>query len=517
MSCNTYDAGATKASSNALTVDQLRAQLYSFEDIISISNDPSLKYDVTKLSSAISLTLTQFNLVTNKEDYPNIAERINQGPITNSEYADFIDSSGYNIDQIISIFSGVSVTSFSLPDYYTQLDYYYNKNFGASLSGGFCSRFSDALSNITTLISAGASLISQLSNGIAALIGQLNSIKDILFNLVDKLKDIMLKKIEQLVSKITEFKTQVSSAIKYLNNKALKVKEFFSDLSIESIKTKIEEIIAKMAGAFEELTPEVIAYLLFKLCQFVETVQNFMQSPVDAFKGIIDNFILQELNLTNISNTARINSVNAGGYRMDPIEAARIKEQLAAEHNQHAAPGVYPKGYITRPFTSEEWAAYSSLTTAGNQYVEFDTQVMNQNDPVVGAGVKMLKPEILMILFRIAKRMNTKFTINSGYRSVAYNASVGGETNSMHITGCAMDVRMRGRNEEFRNRFIEFASQEGAGGIGTYDKFIHIDTGPRRIWGSRNGKALAIHRADGFRKGAPVAETENITSRDSTI
>jgi hypothetical protein len=516
MTCNTYDAGATKASPNALTVDQLRSQLYSFEDIISITNDPSRKYDVTKLSSAISLTLTQFNLLANKDDYPNIVERINQGPITNSEYADFIDSSGYNIDQIISIFSGVSVTTFSLPDYYTQLDYYYNKNFAASLSGGFCSRFANVLGAIA-LVSAGASLISQLSNGISALIGQLNSIKDILFNLVDKLKDIMLKKIEQLVSKITEFKTQVASTIKYLSNKAMKVKEFFSDLSIESIKAKIEDIIAKMGGAFEELTPEVIAYLLFKLCQFVETVQNFMQSPVDAFKGIIDNFILQELNLTNISNMARIGSVNAGGYRMDPFEIARIKEQLANEHNQHAEPGVYPKGYITRPFTRDEWTEYSSLTTAGNRYVQFGPQVINQNDPIVGAGVKMLKPEILMILFRIAKRMGTSFTVNSGYRSPTYNASIGGAKNSMHKTGCAIDVSMSGRNDEFRNRFIEFASQEGVGGIGTYSSFIHIDTGARRTWNSLNGRALAIHAADGFRKGAPVTETENITSRDPTI
>jgi hypothetical protein len=58
-----------------------------------------------------------------------------------------------------------------------------------------------------------------------------------------------------------------------------------------------------------------------------------------------------------------------------------------------------------------------------------------------------------------------------------------------------------GNTDEFRNTFIEYASQEGIGGIGTYNSFIHIDIGPRRIWGSRNSQAMSIHRNDKFRSG----------------
>ncbi len=518
MSCNTYDAGPTKASTKALTTEQLRTQLYSYDKLIGLQFDPALKYDVEKLSYALGLTVGNFSQVI-AADYPNVAERIKQSPITPSEYADFLDSTGFNLDQVTSIFTGIPVTAFTVPEYFTQLDHYYNKNFANSLSGGFCSLFTGALQALAGLVSAGASLISQLKNGVAAVIGQLNAIKNILFNLVDKVKEMMLQRVQQLVNQISQIKTQVLSTMKYLHNKAMNVKEFFSDLNMTNLKSKLEAMIAKMAGSFEELTPDVIAYLLYRLCQIVETVQNFMESPVDAFKNMLTNFAIQEISLTNLANIGRIGSVNAGGYRADPFEIARVKEQLADNVNSHATPGVYPKGYITKPPTAEEVALVTQLTSAGNQYVEFSSQVLNQNDPVPEAGWKMVKPEIFIILFRVAKRMGVKFSINSGYRSPAYNANLaktssGVAKNSLHMSGMALDVDMtrHGNSDDFRNRFIEFASQEGAGGIGTYNSFIHIDIGQRRTWTSLNGSALAIHRKDGFRKGAPVAETENITA-----
>ncbi len=522
MSCNTYDAGPTKASSKALTTDQLRSKLYSYDKLVALEYDPSLKYDVAKLSTALGLTVSNFSKV-NPSDYQYVAERIKQSPITPSEYADFLDTTGYNLDQVTNIFSGLSVTSFTVPEYFAQLDHYYNKNFAASLSGGFCSLFTGALEKLAGLISAGASLISQLKNGVAAVIGQLNAIKNILFNLVDKVKELMLQRVQQLVSQITQMKTQVVSAMKYLGDKAMKVKEFFSDLNMDNLKAKLESMIAKMAGSFEELTPDVIAYLLYRLCQIVETVQSFLESPVDAFKNILTNFAIQEIGLTNLANIGRIGSVNAGGYRMDPFEAARIREQMADDVNKHATPGVYPKGFITKPPTAEEFALVSQLTSSGNQYVEFASNVINQNDPIPEAGWKHVKPEIFIILFRVAKRMGVKFLINSGYRSPAYNANLaktssGVAKNSLHMSGLALDVDMtrHGNGDDFRNRFIEFASQEGAGGIGTYNSFIHIDTGQRRTWTSLNGAALAIHSKDGFRKGAPVTEAENIATPPSS-
>lgn len=525
MTCNTYDAPSSKFSSRALTTEQLRSQLYSFSDLIALEKNPALRYPIQDLSDAIYATITGFEKV-DRTQYPLIVNRLSQGDIGVSEYADFLSSSGYTPTQVKTIFSGVTVATVPMTSYFNQLEFYYNDNLAKSISGGFCAAFTGAIAQLATLISAGVALISQLKNAAAAFIAQLMSIKELLHKIVDELKEKMLQQIQNVVDQINQIKTKIMSVMSFFHEKVRKVKEFFSDLNMENLKKKIEEIIAKMAGGFEEITPEVLAYLLFRLCQLSEIISNFMQSPVDTLKGLLSNFAIQELAMSNISNTARARSVAAGGFRMDPFEVIRTREQLANNVNSGNVPGVAPKSYITVPFTQEEWQLYYTLTTSGNQYVEFGSQVINQNDPVVGAGVTKIKPEVLLILFRIAKRMGGKrFLINSGYRSPAYNAKQeGAAKNSYHMSGMALDVDMNrfGNTDQFRNMFIEYASQEGIGGIGTYNSFIHIDIGPRRIWGSRNIEALTLHRNDKFRSGGgaptnPITEVAPASDSNAVI
>lgn len=521
MSCNTYDAPSSKYSSRALTVEELRSKIYSFNDIITLEQNPALRYPTQDLSNALAATLFNFNNV-DQTLYPLIRERLTQGEITISEYADFLDQSGYTPTQVSVIFSGLSVASVPVTTYFSQLEFYYNDNLANSISGGFCGAITGALGQLTALISAGVALIGSLKNAAAQFIAQLQSIKQILHKIVDELKEKMLQKLQNVMDQINKIKTQVMSVMNFFHEKVRKVKEFFSDLNIENLKKKIEEIISKMAGGFEEITPEVIAYLLFRLCQLSEIISNFMQSPVDTIKGLLSNFAVQELALSNVSNLARGQSVSAGGFRMDPFEVIRAREQLANDINSNTTPGLNGKSYITTPFTPEEWQLMSTLTTAGNQYIEFGPQVINQNDPVVGAGVTKIKPEVLLIIFRIAKRMGKKFLINSGYRSPGYNAKQkGAAKNSYHMSGMALDVDMTrfGNSTEFRNMFIEYASQEGIGGIGTYNSFIHIDIGPRRKWGSFNNEALALHAADKFRNGAgsPTNPISDLTAPTNAV
>ncbi len=502
MSCNTYDAQATKGTTSALTVDQLRSKIYSFDSIIAMQNNPALRYSASDISDSIVLTTANFH---DTAQYPFLESRIQQGDITASEYADFLNWSGYSPTQVKAIFSGLNVTSVPVNNYYNQLEMYYNKNFPASISGGFCSAFANALAQFTAMISAGMALISQLKNAVASVIAQLMSIKTILFNIVETLKQTMLQQINNIIDQAMAAIGLPLAVMGFMANKFMKAKEFFSDLNMENLKSKIEEIIAKMAGGFEEITPEALAYMLYRLCQLTEFISQFLQSPVDSIKSMMSNVAMQQITLGNISNLGRARSITAGGYRMDPFEALAARERMAGNVNSANVPGVNAKSYITVPFTNEEWALYNSMTTSGNQYVEFGSQVINQNDPIVSAGVKMIKPEVLLILFRVAKRLGgKKFLINSGYRSPAYNAKQDGAAkNSMHMSGLALDVDMTrfGNITEFRNTFIEYASQEGIGGIGTYNSFIHIDIGPRRIWGSLNSQALSIHRNDKFRSG----------------
>lgn len=74
--------------------------------------------------------------------------------------------------------------------------------------------------------------------------------------------------------------------------------------------------------------------------------------------------------------------------------------------------------------------------------------------------------------------------LNSGYRTPERNRTIeGAALNSYHVRGQAADFSFRGYTSR---TMASLARDAGAGGVGTYssDGFTHMDTGPRRDWGS---------------------------------
>ena len=68
--------------------------------------------------------------------------------------------------------------------------------------------------------------------------------------------------------------------------------------------------------------------------------------------------------------------------------------------------------------------------------------------------------------------------INSGYRSVEYNKSIGGVSNSQHTLGKASDIAIDGINSKTLFDAIEYLISKGdmlQGGLGLYDTFVHYD------------------------------------------
>lgn len=81
-------------------------------------------------------------------------------------------------------------------------------------------------------------------------------------------------------------------------------------------------------------------------------------------------------------------------------------------------------------------------------------------------------------------------TINSGYRTPAYNAKVGGVPNSQHVQGKASDTVCKNGSPL---EVAMTAEAMGMGGIGLYSSFTHIDTrdGKSR-WDQRSGKQVGV-------------------------
>lgn len=80
--------------------------------------------------------------------------------------------------------------------------------------------------------------------------------------------------------------------------------------------------------------------------------------------------------------------------------------------------------------------------------------------------------------------------IHSGYRTPAYNRKLKERNrkvapNSFHMAGRAIDFSVEGISiKEACSVALLFRNNQGFGGVGYYpgDKFIHIDTGPKREW-----------------------------------
>lgn len=75
--------------------------------------------------------------------------------------------------------------------------------------------------------------------------------------------------------------------------------------------------------------------------------------------------------------------------------------------------------------------------------------------------------------------------INSGYRTPAYNARIGGAPGSMHKVAKAADIVIKGMTPQQVRAKIKALISSGDmedGGIGSYDSFTHYDVGRPRRW-----------------------------------
>ena len=81
---------------------------------------------------------------------------------------------------------------------------------------------------------------------------------------------------------------------------------------------------------------------------------------------------------------------------------------------------------------------------------------------------------------RMAGVPNPQLSINSGFRTQRHNAALeGAARNSLHLSGQAADINIRGMEQEQVQRMAAYYK---VGGVGLYNSFVHIDTGRVRYW-----------------------------------
>ncbi len=99
-----------------------------------------------------------------------------------------------------------------------------------------------------------------------------------------------------------------------------------------------------------------------------------------------------------------------------------------------------------------------------------------------GSDTILIDTMLVYYLEKIRDHFGKAITINSAYRSPAYNASIGGASESQHVNGMAADIMISG---VIPQAIADYANVLGMGGIGVYKTFTHVDT--REIRARWNG------------------------------
>ena len=123
------------------------------------------------------------------------------------------------------------------------------------------------------------------------------------------------------------------------------------------------------------------------------------------------------------------------------------------------------------------------IDSSWRDYFGFETSVLNESN--IGSGgsrtdkenraFEKLNPKLVKGLIHVSTAVGQKLKVTSGYRSPAYNKSVGGATGSQHLLGNAADVLIKGIGRRQLINAVESYPDFKNGGIGKYNSFIHMD------------------------------------------
>lgn len=91
-----------------------------------------------------------------------------------------------------------------------------------------------------------------------------------------------------------------------------------------------------------------------------------------------------------------------------------------------------------------------------------------------GSDPIFIAPELVEVLQKIRTHFKKSVTINSGFRTAARNAAVGGAKYSQHLYGTAADIVVSGISPKEVAAYAE-KLMPNTGGIGIYSNFTHID------------------------------------------
>ncbi|ENR6404717.1 DUF882 domain-containing protein [Salmonella enterica] len=92
-----------------------------------------------------------------------------------------------------------------------------------------------------------------------------------------------------------------------------------------------------------------------------------------------------------------------------------------------------------------------------------------------GCGQDTVDAELLAIIEDVREHFGKPVIINSANRCPTHNKRVGGASKSVHLTGKAADIVVKGVAPDIVHAYLT-AKYSGKYGIGKYKTFTHVDS-----------------------------------------
>lgn len=119
-----------------------------------------------------------------------------------------------------------------------------------------------------------------------------------------------------------------------------------------------------------------------------------------------------------------------------------------------------------------------------------------------GADTVKVDSSLVELLQKIRDHFGKPVHITSGYRTAAYNKSVGGATNSYHVKGQAADITV---SDVSNKEVAKYAESIGCKGVGLYNYpggFVHVDTRSTKYLWQQDSKNASYYQVSTH--GAPA-------------
>ncbi len=190
-------------------------------------------------------------------------------------------------------------------------------------------------------------------------------------------------------------------------------------------------------------------------------------------------------------NTNQI-QVAVAGYATDSPAKTFIKidgqfgpkTEVAVRRFQRAY-GLTSDGLVG-PITEKAIRALADpdWTTEHFTWGELDSRGVFTGGKVNSGKVRVGLLFMMWKLEALRKKLGNKpIHVNSGYRSITHNNSVGGASNSMHQYGIACDISVAGKTPA---QVVSVARTCGFSGAKAYSGHVHLDSRVEYEYGSQN-------------------------------